>query len=616
MRLVACITVLLIGYAVSLYSQNLITNPYFNDYTECPLLEGQIDRAIGWTTPTWSSDFYHTCGSPSYSPPNTGFGYKIPKEGSGFGGINVFSSFNSEPYREYLTSMLDQPLDKDSFYLLTFYVSPFAEDETYAVIAELGAHFSDTIYWVPKPPFPPTPVAPFYHATPQIVNPSYRILSDSSSWAPICGFYQARGGERYITFGNFFPDDQTTVLNISGWSGEPRAYYAIDDVSLVKVPRHEILLDLPSDLYVCSGDFPLEFSAQEGYDSYHWSTGDTTIQASIPSEGVYVVRAYQGECFIEDTMRVHQQLPGEFELPDLTLCPKELPVAVSLPEGYYEPIWPDGSTSETAWLPIGSHTVQAQGACGTETHTFQISYTDTLPYEFQLPADTFLCKHSTLTLQVPGLFPLVWWSTGETSQAIEISSPGLYWVEAENDCILKRDSILLVPDSIPNLRLELGPDIVNCEDDRLYPVRLEPVDELPNYYWSTGAQGRVLVVEEPGIYWLESRFRCGNLRDSIELLGCPPNPEYQIFMPNVFSPNNDGFNDLFEVFGRNITFVRLRIFDRWGNLVFETQSPEQGWDGRFRGQNMPTGVYTCLLEYLRPVTQEPAVATGDVLLLR
>src|SRR5690606_20410316 len=89
MRLVACITVLLIGYAAKLYSQNLITNPYFNDYTECPTSEGQIDQAIGWTTPTWSSDFYHVCGVPWFSPPDVFQGYKFPKEGQGYAGLAI-----------------------------------------------------------------------------------------------------------------------------------------------------------------------------------------------------------------------------------------------------------------------------------------------------------------------------------------------------------------------------------------------------------------------------------------------------------------------------------------------------------------------------------------------
>ena len=63
------------------------------------------------------------------------------------------------------------------------------------------------------------------------------------------------------------------------------------------------------------------------------------------------------------------------------------------------------------------------------------------------------------------------------------------------------------------------------------------------------------------------------------------------FIPNVFSPNGDGLNDVINVHGRCITTFNLQIFNRWGEKVFETSSLSESWDGTFRGQKMDTGVF-------------------------
>jgi len=56
-------------------------------------------------------------------------------------------------------------------------------------------------------------------------------------------------------------------------------------------------------------------------------------------------------------------------------------------------------------------------------------------------------------------------------------------------------------------------------------------------------------------------------------------PEYTIFVPNAFSPNGDGDNDIFQAKGNGITEFEMLIYDRWGGIVFETNSIEYGWDG-------------------------------------
>ncbi len=68
--------------------------------------------------------------------------------------------------------------------------------------------------------------------------------------------------------------------------------------------------------------------------------------------------------------------------------------------------------------------------------------------------------------------------------------------------------------------------------------------------------------------------------------------EQPVFVPNSFTPNGDGNNDIFLVYGQDIKTVDLKIFNRWGEMVFETTNPLYGWDGTYRGQLQQNSVYT------------------------
>lgn len=96
----------------------------------------------------------------------------------------------------------------------------------------------------------------------------------------------------------------------------------------------------------------------------------------------------------------------------------------------------------------------------------------------------------------------------------------------------------------------------------------------------------------------------------------------RVFIPNAFSPNGDGRNEVFTIFGGNevAEINELKIFDRWGNLVFESGpfipgDLGAGWDGTYKGQEVNTGVYV----YFANITYtdgETEVLKGDVMVLR
>jgi gliding motility-associated-like protein len=69
------------------------------------------------------------------------------------------------------------------------------------------------------------------------------------------------------------------------------------------------------------------------------------------------------------------------------------------------------------------------------------------------------------------------------------------------------------------------------------------------------------------------------------------NPELYMYLPNAFTPNEDGLNDSFGALGYGVKDSHLPIYNRWGQLIFESNSQDNQWDGTYHGQKSPIGSY-------------------------
>ncbi len=73
--------------------------------------------------------------------------------------------------------------------------------------------------------------------------------------------------------------------------------------------------------------------------------------------------------------------------------------------------------------------------------------------------------------------------------------------------------------------------------------------------------------------------------------------ERDVYVPNTFTPNGDGTNDVFRVVSNGLNLVNLMIFNRWGEKIFETKDPARGWDGKYKDEMSKTDVYEWKLIY-------------------
>ena len=185
-----------------------------------------------WFLPSsGSSDFFSTQPNCMYtlSAPSNFAGFQYARTGIAYAGLATYvAPFTAIPeYREYIEGVLADTLKAGHIYCVSFYVS--AADRCKFITDAIGAYFSvDSIY-------EPLNNSALSNFLPQINNPSGNIISDTLGWTLVSGTYTAQGGEKYITIGNFYGDNNTNIdsLNNNAPLGNSGAYFFIDDVSVI-----------------------------------------------------------------------------------------------------------------------------------------------------------------------------------------------------------------------------------------------------------------------------------------------------------------------------------------------------------------------------------------------
>jgi gliding motility-associated-like protein len=161
------------------------------------------------------------------------------------------------------------------------------------------------------------------------------------------------------------------------------------------------------------------------------------------------------------------------------------------------------------------------------------------------------------------------------------------------------DSIVHVwVEPLPELKVALEDLELTCEKPEVEweIVILSGDRERIRAEWSDGHAGLQRPVRQEGRYTVRVSDACQSkfLQARVVWAG-----HEALYIPNAFSPNEDGVNDLFQVFASREVIIEqfdLRVFDRWGSLLYQSRRPGEGWDGRARGLPQPAGVYVWMLQ--------------------
>jgi gliding motility-associated-like protein len=197
----------------------------------------------------------------------------------------------------------------------------------------------------------------------------------------------------------------------------------------------------------------------------------------------------------------------------------------------------------------------------------------------------------------------------------------VYVTASSNTGCVVEDSILITVGNIPNgtiiataseYTVPSGTTVTLYGNPSGYTYSWSPQTGLVNPF----AQSTQATVDQTTLYTLTASDGICEKSDTVLITVYQficDNP--YLYIPNAFSPNNDGENDVLYVRGPAIKDMVFRIYDRWGELVFESFDRIQGWDGTFRGKQMDPDVYDYYLKVIC-IDDVESIIKGNITLLR
>jgi len=216
------------------------------------------------------------------------------------------------------------------------------------------------------------------------------------------------------------------------------------------------------------------------------------------------------------------------------------------------------------------------------------------PSGLTLPRDTTLCSGNDLILNAGSGYNSYQWQDGSDRQSIRVSATGTYWVRLEDRNGCMHTDTTFISKIVPLPSDFLPADTAICS---YAPLLIQSRQVYSSYLWNTGETGAAVQIKDQGVYILRVVDKNGcEAADTIRVIikNCP----YGIYFPNAFTPNKDGYNDLFRpvVIGYPVKY-RFSIYNRWGQCLFNTSDPKMGWDGTLSGADQETGTYAWICAY-------------------
>ncbi|CAN5427568.1 hypothetical protein BH09BAC5_BH09BAC5_02510 [soil metagenome] len=368
-----------------------------------------------------------------------------------------------------------------------------------------------------------------------------------------------------------------------------------DSTNLIVVVVDPPSVNLGNDTSVC-GAINIPLDAGNPGSTYSWSTGATTQTIIATAQGNYWVIVDNGFCTDVDSINI-----TSFTAPtlgsDTTVC-AGFPLVLDAGNPGSDFLWSTGDTTQTISVSVSGiyYVTSSSGIC---------SFSDTITVTFlpvpsiDLGNDTLLCPNETFVLDAGNPGMSYSWNTGETTQTITASGTATFSVIVTNAGCSVVDSIRVRTLS----GFDLGPDKNLCN---YLSIQLQaPNIDGGEYHWSTGDSTQMIIVTEPGVYYLDVVFAQCVFSDTVFVDGGYGSPV--LYIPNSFTPNRDALNDIFYAEGTDITSFNMKIFDRGGELIFESSNIYDGWDGFYKGQKVQNDVYVVVTDYTTTCTGEQNV---------
>lgn len=346
---------------------------------------------------------------------------------------------------------------------------------------------------------------------------------------------------------------------------------------------------LGDDQTICA-DTVANLSVTDIYDTYLWSTGETTAAITTDEAGVYTLETEIDDCPYSDTIVVNVTPLPSIELGgDTTMCVNDYTLDVESLYDSYE--WNTGGFDASIdIITSGEYSLQVEldGCFNSDTVEITLEGVHTVDL---LEDSLILCEGEVIAYTESSGFERYQWSTGDTSSEIEISSGGWLFVEVVQGSCESKDSLFV--DELLQAEIDMTDYLEYCNREIL---SISPVYGNGVFSWEDEYPFVDRVFDQEGTYVAEVSNACFTTTASVfvEEIYCG------IVIPPIFTPNGDGVHD--EWFFENIDAypgIQLEIFNRWGSLVYVSGDYQNDWSGRdmITGQDAPDGTYYYIIRH-------------------
>lgn len=329
-------------------------------------------------------------------------------------------------------------------------------------------------------------------------------------------------------------------------------------------------------------------------DSYAWSTGDSTQSIHVNASGWYIVNTEKDGCQRTDSIYADLKSAPAFSLGnDTTVCDAQ--ISLSVPVNNVQYLWSNGATTQSTNInpPGGNIWAEITDINGCRSSdTIQVTFSSQITVD--LGNDTTLCNGGSMYLSAGNQGISYLWSSNENTEHILVLTTGTYWVQVTTECGIVSDSIYV--EVFPALVPELQDTSVYCGTQS---VLLDAGNQGASFHWSTGDTTQQISVTQNGTYSVEIISCNDTLVDSAAVTFVESDSS-GLQLPNVFTPNGDGTNDVYSMIGNTATIQQfsIEIYNRWGMKVFTSNDVNISWDGLISGKEATSGVYYAILNYV------------------
>ena len=382
----------------------------------------------------------------------------------------------------------------------------------------------------------------------------------------------------------------------------------------IRIQDKTLEVNLGPDAVLCpNSNFVL--AAPPASPGILWSTGATSPSITVSTGGTYWLELDNGICRARDSIKV--QFTGNIvNLGDDTAICAANSLLIN-PGNFISFQWQDNSNASTftATTP-GLYWVEVTDLCGV-TSRDSIVVTEKI-YTIPGYPDRVRCNPDTVVLRGPENFLSYSWSPNYNinglSGAAVIVTPATdttYFLKAEKiaGCFAYDTIQVRVRDPRP---VHIGGDTAVCAGEVL---KIDAGNSFSAYQWSNGALTPYIETAVRNLYWVQATDQNGcKSRDSLKMEW--KNCETALWIPDAFTPNDDGKNDRLNIRYKGYFLqFEFNVYNRWGQLVYSSKNPQLAWDGNYKGEKLTTDTFIWSCTY-QLYGESKKTAKGTITLIR